>query len=98
MPPKPPKTPGPPKPPKPSKRPEPHPFLIKLIINPNDGTLQVGESQQFTVIGQFSNGSIRDLTGEAHYKSSNPNVVSVDRKGLAMAISTGSSEITATIA
>lgn len=91
----PPKPPRPPKPPKPPKRSEPHPFLIKLTIAPDHAFLQVGDTQQFTVTAYFSDGSSRDWTRIAHYKSSNPDIVSVDGMGLAKVISSGEVEITA---
>ncbi|ARV44886.1 hypothetical protein BCV50_07530 [Bacillus subtilis] len=71
--------------------------LTGITIEPTSVILPAGNTQQFTVTGQFSDGSTQDLTDQASYLSSNTNVVTVDNNGLATAVSSGTAQITAAV-
>lgn len=54
-----------------------------LTISPEDIFLAPGQSQQFTVVATFLDGTTRDVTTEVNWKSSNTNVATVTATGLA---------------
>jgi hypothetical protein len=59
----------------------------------------VGQSQQFTATGTFSDGTTQDVTASATWTSSNAQVLSVsnaaETKGLASALATGTATVSA---
>lgn len=59
-------------------------------------TLRVGETAQLTAVAAFSDGSSRDVSGEASWQSSNATVVAVSTGGAMAAVSAGTVEIRAT--
>src|SRR2546426_92508 len=73
----------------------PKPHIVSISISPSSATIEVGQRQQFTVRGSFSDGSSEDVTSAADYRSSDTSVATVNRQGLATAISRGSVTITA---
>jgi hypothetical protein len=66
----------------------PAPFVTRLELS-GPGTVNLGESVQFTAIGIMSDGSTRDLTGEATWRSSNTTVLTVSERGLATGVQAG---------
>src|SRR5204863_9704647 len=61
---------------------------IELL--PKNPTLQrIGEKQQFTVIASYADGSKRDVTAETFIESSNTEVMTVTKTGLATTIRRG---------
>jgi hypothetical protein len=54
-------------------------------------------SVQFTALGGFDDLSVRDVTNEVTWESTRPDVVAIDARGLATALSSGSAAITATL-
>lgn len=67
--------------------------LTSLTINPNGGTMMVGDTMQFRVTGMYSDGAQLDVTEQLDWTSSDPMVLSVSNtpgsKGFAQALSAG---------
>lgn len=76
--------------------------LASIDIAPRSAKLQAGSQKQFTALGNFPGGEVRDLTQAVEWVSSNPAVVSISNeagsKGLATVISEEAVAITARIA
>ena len=73
--------------------------LTSVVVSPNPATVPKGMQQQFVATGYYNNNTTQDLTGTASWASSVPSVASVSNsgtKGLATALSQGSTTITAT--
>lgn len=62
--------------------PEPRPQLSALLVEPQPVRLdRPGATQQLLVIGRYSDGSLRDLTDQAAFSSSDPQMATVTRSG-----------------
>lgn len=74
--------------------------LLSIAVAPQNPSLVVGATLQFTATGSYSDGTSQDLTAAANWSSSNPVVAAVsnssDSAGLVSALAAGSSQITAT--
>jgi hypothetical protein len=73
------------------------PVLQSISIAPANPLLAVGQNQQFTATGRYSDGSNRDLTGMVSWSSSQPSIVGISSTGFANGVSLGSSTITASL-
>lgn len=77
------------------------PGLESLSITPSNSAIANGESQQFTAMGHYDDGSTKDLTDNVTWDSSSPAIVTISNSpgshGLATADSLGDSTITATL-
>nr|WP_277751220.1 Ig-like domain-containing protein [Granulicella sibirica] len=71
--------------------------LTSISIVPGSPSFAAGTSQQFEVIGTFSDGSTHDLTDLATFASSNVSILDVSASGVARGVAPGSSQITATV-
>src|SRR5574341_1202354 len=72
--------------------------LVTLSITPPAPTIPKGQSQQSTATGIYTDGTSRDLTGEASWTSSDGSVATITSPGgLATAVSPGQVMITATV-
>ncbi|MEO8130367.1 MAG: Ig-like domain-containing protein, partial [Bryobacteraceae bacterium] len=72
---------------------------VSIRIEPKDRVLHgEGASQQLLVIGSYSDGTERDLTGEAGLKVSDRDLASLDATGRLSARKNGTLTITATAA
>jgi hypothetical protein len=60
-------------------------------------TLQVGNTEQLTVLGTFSDGTFQDLTSSATWMSSNTAAATISSSGLVTAVGAGPTTITANI-
>jgi hypothetical protein len=69
--------------------------LTGIRIEPKSADLSLDSTLQFTVWADYSDNSVLDVTDVTSYSSSNPNVVSVDSSGLATALGSGGSVVTA---
>ena len=69
--------------------------LVSIVVTPVTPTVIRGLTQQFTAMGNFSDSTSRDITGEVSWSSSNANV-SISSTGLATADAVGTSTVTAT--
>lgn len=67
-----------------------------LNITPPSATLSSGQRQQFTATGVRSDSTTADLTTRASWSSSNASVATIDASGLAVAVGSGTTTITAT--
>ena len=69
--------------------------LTGIVVNPSNPSLLVGNTQQFTATGTYSDSSTQDLTSAATWNSSNPSVASVSA-GLAAGWAVGTTTVSAT--
>jgi uncharacterized protein YjdB len=76
--------------------PPPTDVLTSLTVTPTGASLAKGTSQQFKALGEFSNGTSRDMTSSVTWSSSAPTTISVSASGLAQALSAGTANIIAT--
>jgi uncharacterized protein YjdB len=73
----------------------PAPTLVSLSVSPSNPSLIVGDTQQFTAAGVYSNGSSQNLTSSVTWSSSNTQVVTISATGLATVQAAGTATITA---
>ena len=69
--------------------------LLSITVSPNPSSLPAGETGQLTATGNFSDGSVQNLTQSAAWSSSAPNVATINAAGLASGLIVGSTTITA---
>jgi trimeric autotransporter adhesin len=72
--------------------------LVAIAVNPSGASIALGTTQQFTAIGQFTDGSTQDLTASATWGPANGTVASVSTSALATSLAVGTATITATVA
>ena len=70
--------------------------LTSVVVSPSSTSVSAGAKQQFTATGHYSDGTTKDLTAAAQWKSSNAAVASIDATGVATGIAAGAATITAT--
>src|SRR3989304_3098896 len=70
--------------------------LVSIAVAPENPTIALGQTQQFTANGTFTDGSTKDITGTATWSSSNNSIATIDASGLASPKATGTTPITAT--
>lgn len=70
--------------------------LVSVSVAPATASVLIGEAQQFTATASYSDGSSRDVTGNAAWASASPAIASVASTGIAMGLTAGSSAISAT--
>jgi hypothetical protein len=74
----------------------PSPVTLKsLAVSPTSSSVLLGGAQQFTVTGQYSDGSARDLTQSAAWSSVQPAVAAISSPGMAVSKQAGMATITA---
>lgn len=69
--------------------------LVAISLSPTNPTIQLSKTQQFTATGTFGDSSSKDLTSSVTWKSSSTSVATINSSGLAAAVATGSTTITA---
>ena len=74
------------------------PVLLSITISPNQASLPVDESKQLQANGNFSDGSIQNLTQSVTWASSAPTIATVNASGTVAAIKIGTATISATSA
>jgi hypothetical protein len=67
-----------------------------VVIDPSGPTLDVSDTQQFTLTAFYTNGSSADVTSLASWSTSDTSVITVDSSGLATAAGAGSAQVTGT--
>jgi hypothetical protein len=72
--------------------------LVSLAVTPANPSLPKGKTEQFTATGTFSDKSTQNLTTQVKWVSATTTVASISSGGLATAVGTGTSKITATLA
>jgi hypothetical protein len=70
--------------------------LVSIAVTPANGTLKVGQQQQFTATGTYADSTTADLTGAVAWTSDAPGVVGVDATGEGTAKGAGSAHVVAT--
>ncbi|MBI5846562.1 MAG: Ig-like domain-containing protein [Nitrospirae bacterium] len=70
--------------------------LVSIIVTPASPSITVGNTQQFTATGTYSDNSSKTLTQSATWVSSNTAIATIDAAGLVSAQSAGVTTITAT--
>ena len=70
--------------------------LSSLAITPANPSLVVGNSQQLTATGTYSDGGTSNLTSSVTWSSSDSNITTVSASGLATSVAIGTAMITAT--
>lgn len=75
--------------------------LIEIELTPEEATLPLGKTKQFTAIGIFTDGSKQDITADVQWTSSNTAVATIGNaagaKGAAVATTPGETMITASL-
>jgi len=74
------------------------PTLQSIAINPANSSLAPGLSLQFDAVGSYSDNTSHDLTTSAAWNSSNPAAATINGTGLANAVATGNTSISAVLA
>jgi uncharacterized protein YjdB len=69
--------------------------LKSLSVSPAASAILAGSSQQFTVIGHYSDNTQRDLTETASWVSAQPAIATVSKLGMAVGAQAGLATITA---
>jgi len=69
--------------------------LVAISVTPSNASLQLTKTQQFTAIGSFGDGTSKDISSSASWGSSDATVATINSSGLASAIKTGTTTITA---
>lgn len=71
--------------------------LQSIAVTPATSTVTDGTSQQFTATGTYSDGSTQNITTSVTWDSSNTSVATINSSGLATAINSGTTNISATL-
>jgi len=77
--------------------PGPAPTLSSIAVTPANPTISTGSTQSFTATGTYSNGSTQNLTSQVAWTSSSTSVATISSGGLATAVNTGSTTISAAL-
>ncbi len=72
------------------------PALVTITVSPNQSSMPVGETRQLTATGNFSDGSIQNLTQSATWISSGLAIASVNTQGVVTAAGVGAAQVSAT--
>jgi hypothetical protein len=72
--------------------------ITAVTVNPSNPTITSGQQQQFTATATYSDGSFGDITTSSTWSSSVLAIATISSTGLASAITTGSTVISATLA
>jgi uncharacterized protein YjdB len=73
------------------------PILSSITVTPGSPTAVVNTTAQFTAIGTWSDGSAQDVTSQVVWASVDTSIATVDNSGLATALATGSTSVSATL-
>ena len=69
--------------------------LSSITVAPGDATISLGDKQQFTAMGSFSDGTTEDLTAQVSWTSSEVSVATITAGGLASTAGQGNTTIRA---
>jgi len=67
--------------------------LVSVAVMPQSTTVPMGQRQQFTLTGTYTDQSQRDLTGSATWSSDNSQIATVDSTGVAVGMQVGKANI-----
>jgi len=71
--------------------------VTSIIITPEDGSVEVGNTQQLTATARYSDGSTANVTNQVIWSSADEGIASIDEGGLATGNVVGAVEITASL-
>jgi hypothetical protein len=71
------------------------PTLVSIAVTPANPGLPKGETEQFDAVGTFSDHSTEDLTSQVVWSSGTASVATITAAGVATALATGTSTISA---
>ncbi len=74
----------------------PAPTLTSIAVTPVNQTIPLGSTQSFTATGTYSDSSTQNITSSVTWASSNTNVATITAAGIATAVASGSTTISAT--
>ena len=74
----------------------PQKTLISIAVTPNNTSIVMGATQQFTATGTYSDNTMQDLTTLVSWRSLNESIATISNTGLSTAAAIGTSIITAT--
>jgi hypothetical protein len=69
--------------------------LVAITVTPSFSNLPVGINSQYTAVGTFSDGSTVDITNQATWGTSHPDVATISGTGLATGVVPGTTQISA---
>jgi uncharacterized protein YjdB len=72
-------------------------IITSIVVTPANANIPLGIAQQFTATGNFSDGSVQDVTGTVTWKSSVTSIASITVSGLATGLNIGTTSISATL-
>ena len=70
-------------------------ILVSISVTPVNSSIAAGSTKQFTAAGTYSDNTTQNLTGSVAWSSSDTSKATVSNAGLATAIASGSTTITA---
>ncbi|MCI0526738.1 MAG: Ig-like domain-containing protein [Nitrospira sp.] len=70
--------------------------LVTITLSPDAPTIFVGETLAFTATGTYTDGTTQNITASVNWNSSNQAVATIDTSGVASAMASGTTTITAT--
>ncbi len=71
--------------------------LLSISITPTSASIAVGNTQQYTATGLFSDSTTQDVTDTVSWHSSSTGVATINSTGLATGINVGTTNITASL-
>ncbi len=71
--------------------------LESITVSPQQVSVPLGQTSQFTALGTYSDGSTPDITNQVAWRSSDPALASIDQTGLASTIAEGTVTISASL-
>lgn len=71
--------------------------LTSITVTPANPSIALGQTQQFTATGNYSDGSMQNLTSQVTWSSSMTSVATISTGGLATSVAAGSTSIVATM-
>lgn len=71
--------------------------LMSIAVSPGNPSVAAGDTQQFTAIGTYSDGTTQNLTSLVTWSSPAPGVATITSAGLATGVAVGTTTIAATL-
>jgi len=70
------------------------PVLTSISVSPDSAALKVGKDAQLAVTAVYSDGSNKDVTSDADYRTANPSIAAVSDTGKVTAVGKGETTVT----
>ena len=65
------------------------PSLVSLVLSPAQTSVIAGKSQQYSLVGKYSDGTMKDVTSSARWSTSDSTIATVNSNGLAITLRQG---------